>query len=112
MQITEDRIGDVLVVDVKGRLDSATSPAFETFLLKKIDGGDTRVVLDLAALEYVSSAGLRVFMMAARRLKVVQGRVAVCALQPSVQEVFEISGFTSLFAAFADRHAAAASVSA
>jgi len=110
MQITEDTIGDVLILGVSGRLDVSTAATFEALVLQKIDTGTTRMVLDLKSLQYISSAGLRGFMVAARRLKGVQGRIAVCALPPAIQEIFEISGFTALFPAFADRQAAAAGV--
>jgi anti-anti-sigma factor len=106
MQISEERIDDVLTVGLKGRLDATTSKSVEDFLLKQIDAGDRLFVLDLSGLDYISSIGLRVFMMAAKRLKVVKGKIVVCALPAPIKEVFEISGFTSLFPMFDDRAAA------
>lgn len=108
MQISEDKNGDVLTVGLKGRLDAATSKTVEEFLLKKIDAGEKHLVLDLAQLDYISSVGLRVFMMAAKRLKIVQGKIVVCSLQPPIKQVFEIAGFTNLFPMFDTREAAAA----
>jgi anti-anti-sigma factor len=110
MQISEDKNGDVLMVGLKGRLDAATSKTVEEFLLKKIDAGEKKLVLDLSGLDYISSVGLRVFMMAAKRLKVVQGKVVVCALSAPIKQVFEIAGFTNLFPMFDTRDAAAAAV--
>lgn len=110
MQISEDKNGDVLTVGLKGRLDAATSKTVEEFLLKKIDAGEKRLVLDLSGLDYISSVGLRVFMMAAKRLKVVQGKIVVCALSAPIKQVFEIAGFTNLFPMFDTREAAAAGV--
>jgi len=110
MKIAEEKSGDVLVVELRGRLDAATSRDVETFLLQKIDAGDRLLVLDLAGLEYISSIGLRVFMMAAKRVRVVDGKVVVCALQPAIQEVFTIAGFSALFTAFETRAVAAASL--
>jgi anti-anti-sigma factor len=106
MHITEERITEVLTIRLKGRLDASTSKSVEDFLLKQIDAGERVFVLDLGHLEYISSVGLRVFMMAAKRLKVVQGKIVVCSLPAPIKEVFEISGFTSLFAMFDDRDAA------
>jgi anti-sigma B factor antagonist len=106
MQISEQKINDVLAIGLKGRLDAATSKSVEDFLLKQIDAGDRLFVLDLRELEYISSVGLRVFMMAAKRLKVVQGKIVVSSLSAPIKEVFEISGFTSLFLMFDDRDAA------
>ena len=110
MQISEDKNGDVLTVALKGRLDAATSKTVEEFLLRKIDAGEKHLVLDLSQLEYISSVGLRVFMMAAKRLKVVQGKIVVCSLTPTIKQVFEIAGFTNLFPMFDSRDAAAAGV--
>jgi len=106
MHISEERITEVLTIGLKGRLDANTSKSVEEFLLKQIDAGERVFVLDLTHLEYISSVGLRVFMMAAKRLKVVQGKIVVCSLPGPIKEVFEISGFTSLFAMFDDRDAA------
>jgi anti-sigma B factor antagonist len=106
MQISEERTADVLTVGLKGRLDASTSKSVEDFLLKQIDAGSRLFVLDLGGLEYISSVGLRVFMMAAKRLKVVKGKIVVCSLSAPIKEVFEISGFTSLFPMFDDRAAA------
>ncbi|MGE0043715.1 MAG: STAS domain-containing protein [Vicinamibacterales bacterium] len=110
MQISEAKVDQVLVVGLKGRLDGTTSKAVEEQLLRKIDGGERWLVLDLAELEYISSVGLRVFMMAAKRLKVAQGKVVVCALTPSINQVFEIAGFLGLFPAFETRDQAVASL--
>ena len=53
-------------------------------------------MLDLGRLDYISSAGLRVVLIAAKRLKSVGGALVLCTLNPSVREVFEISGFASI----------------
>lgn len=110
MQISEEKNGDVLTVGLKGRLDSASSKTVEEFLLKKIDAGEKWLVLDLSQLDYISSVGLRVFMMGAKRLKVVQGKIVVCSLTGPIKQVFEIAGFTNLFPMFDSREAAAAGV--
>ena len=106
MQISEEKIVDVLAVGLKGRLDGNTSKSVEDYLLKQIDAGERVFVLDLTHVDYISSVGLRVFMVAAKRLKVVQGRIVVCSLQGPIKQVFEISGFTTLFPMFDDRESA------
>ena len=62
--------------------------------------GGGAIVLDLSALEYVSSAGLRCFMLASRQAKAQHGRIFVAALQPMVSEIFEISHFNLVFQVF------------
>jgi anti-anti-sigma factor len=106
MQISEEKIADVLAVRLKGRLDATTSKSVEEYLLKQIDAGERIFVLDLAHLDYISSVGLRVFMVAAKRLKVLQGRMVICALQVPIRQLFEISGFATMFPMFEDRDAA------
>jgi anti-sigma B factor antagonist len=111
MTISEDKVGQVLAIGLKGRLDAATSKTVEDFLLRKIDAGEKFLVLDLGGLDYVSSVGLRVFMMTAKRLKVAQGKIAVSSLQSSVKQVFEIAGFQNLFPMYGSRDEAVSGLS-
>jgi anti-anti-sigma factor len=110
MQIVEEKLGTVLVVTLKGRLDAATSKAVEDRLLSLIEGGDVRLVIDLEQLDYISSVGLRVLMLTAKRLRTANGAIVVCALQPTVQQVFEIAGFITIFRIFPNREAAVAAI--
>ncbi len=96
MNIVETMQGAVRVLRLEGRLDALTSPAVEARIEALLGGGDIRLAVDCGGLEYVSSAGLRVFLATAKRVKVVQGYLALGALRPSVQEIFEIAGFASV----------------
>lgn len=80
-----------------GRLDSASSGDLEAMLVEQLDAGCTGVVLDLSELDYVSSAGLRVILMAGKRLRVAGGRLVLARMRESVRDLFEMSGFLSLF---------------
>jgi anti-anti-sigma factor len=109
------RYGNVLVLGVAGRLDQDNSDAFRADVTPHIekaarDGGV--VVLDLSRLEYVSSAGLRCFMLASRQAKAQHGRILVAALQPMVAEIFQISHFHLVFELFASVRDALAAASA
>ena len=95
LEIREDRRAAGLLVSPVGRIDSNTSGELERILLSK--GAEPRLVVDLSGVEYVSSAGLRVFLMLARKVKAGGGRLALCALPPSVKQVFDLAGFTTLF---------------
>ena len=81
---------------VLGRLDSSTAPVLEKALLGLLEQDGARVLVDFAALGYVSSAGLRVVLMAAKQARLVKGRLVLCELQPHVADVFEMSGFTRI----------------
>jgi anti-anti-sigma factor len=97
MVLDHTRFGDVVVVALKGRVDHATAEGLRDALRPVLDrcaAGADRVVLDLAAVDYISSAGLRVLMLAARQAKAQQGFLAVAAPQPLVLEILEISKFT------------------
>lgn len=103
MNVTSRRYGSAAVLRVSGRLDQDTCEAFRGDLMKEVEaaaraGGG--VVLDLSGLEYVSSAGLRCFMLASRQAKQHQMKIFVAALQPMVREIFEISHFNLVFQVF------------
>jgi anti-sigma B factor antagonist len=103
VQVEAHRYADVLVVTVDGRIDYVNAEEFKTSLMPHLNHGTTggnQVVLDLSRLEYISSAGLRVLMIAAREAKAKQGRLIAVALQPVVREIFEISKFTLVFQLF------------
>ena len=103
MNVTSRRFANAVVVRAAGRLDQDTCETFRGDLLKYVDeavNGGGAIVLDLSALEYVSSAGLRCFMLASRQAKAQHGRIFVAALQPMVSEIFEISHFNLVFQVF------------
>lgn len=116
MKVTSRRYASAAVLQVSGRLDQDTCEAFRAELVGDIDQaarhGDGVVVLDLAALEYVSSAGLRCFMVAAREARERNVRLCVAAPQPMVREIFEISHFNLLLQVFPTVHEALAAASA
>lgn len=97
MEIGEERSEGTLVMAPVGRLDSVTSSELEKRLAARIDAGDRRLVFDMAGVEYISSAGLRVLLMAAKRLKDPSGALVLCGLGPSVRTVLELAGFLPLF---------------
>jgi anti-sigma B factor antagonist/stage II sporulation protein AA (anti-sigma F factor antagonist) len=92
---TREQAG-VLIVSVSGRIDHITSEEFTKSLdplLDRCTQGHPSILLDFSGVDYISSAGLRVLMMASRRAKAQKGVFAIAALQPMVQEVFAISRF-------------------
>lgn len=95
----------MVVVSPQDRLDHVNSEAFfhalESHLANCRPGG-IRLVIDLSDLHYVSSAGLRSFMLAAKQAKVQDGEVVIAGMQSVVREIFEISRFTLLFRVFPD----------
>ena len=115
MNVSSRRFANAVVLRVEGRLDQDTCEGFRADLMKYVDDaareGGT-IVLDLSPLDYVSSAGLRCFMLASRQAKAHHGRIFVAALQPMVSEIFEISHFNLVFQVFPTVREALGAVSA
>ena len=97
MRIGEEKDGRALVIAPEGRVDSVSSSELERLVVSRIDAGEKRLVLDLSAVEYISSAGLRVLLMAAKRLKEPPAGLVLCGMGPSVRTVLELAGFLPLF---------------
>jgi len=103
MNVGSRRYANALVVTVTGRLDQDTCEGFRGELMGFVDDAAQNaggVVLDLSGLEYISSAGLRCFMLASREARAKNARVVVAALQPMVAEIFAISHFNLVFQVF------------
>src|SRR5918993_1364252 len=105
MEIRSAEDGGVMVIGVSGRLDSVTSDALDKEVQTQLAAGRTRLVFDLSALDYISSSGLRVFLLAARALRG-KGSLALAAPQPKVQQVFDIAGMGSMVTIYASTTAA------
>ena len=112
MEITERRTADNVTLGLSGRLDTTTAKAFEETILGLIESGDRRFIIDLAQLDYVNSAGLRVLLSAVKEARQRGGDLRLAGAQQHVQKVLEMSGFTSILKIFADVPAAAASFGA
>ena len=100
MDIQEEKKGQVVIVKVSGRLDSNNSSELEQKISGLIDKNEKMILVDCQCLNYVSSSGLRVFLMGLKKMNTVQGKFMVCSLQDMVKDVFDISGFTSIFPLF------------
>jgi anti-sigma B factor antagonist len=100
MTISVKTTNDVKVLHCEGELDTQTSPDAQEQLNQLIDEGARKVLVNFEKLEYISSAGLHVLLTAAKQLKAVDGELRVCGLNEVVREVFDISGFTTIFKVF------------
>ena len=97
MIVNQARFADVVVLSVAGRVDHATSEELRNALaapLARCGAGQDHLVLDFAGVDYISSAGLRVLMLAAKQASAQKGFLALAAVQPLVREILEISKFT------------------
>ena len=96
MQINTREIDGISVVDLEGRLDTNTSTEAEKALVALVEGGVSKILLNFEKLEFVSSAGLRIILATAKKLKASGGQLQLCTLNEIVQEIFDISGFSTL----------------
>lgn len=101
MNIQTKKNKDALVVTVTGRMDAATSPEFEKGFAELLAKGDKSIIVDLAGLEYVSSAGLRAILTSAKRVNAAKGKLAFVGVKGQIQEVLKISGFLSILTVYA-----------
>lgn len=95
-----DPANDLLIVAIKGELDTNTSSQLEAALQEQLQGGARRIVLDMTAMDYVSSVGLRVCLAYLKKLKAEAGSLMLAGLNEEVQEVFDMAGFSGLFEIF------------
>ena len=112
MEISESRTADIVTLSLSGKLDGTTAKAFEEKILGQIESGDRRFIIDLEQLDYISSAGLRVFALAGKRLDGTNGKLVLCGFKKTipyytlnrredpVREVFDIAGFSSIFSTY------------
>ena len=115
MKLEARTYADTVVVAPEGRLDHDNCEAFRTGLqphLAQAVANRQRIVLDLSGLAYVSSAGLRCFMLAAKEARASGGRIVLAALRPVVAEIFQISRFDLVFELFPSVREALGAVSA
>ena len=98
MNLEQERRDDILILRPRGRLDSNSSPELERVVAEQLEAGPQRVVFDLSALDYISSAGLRVVLLAGKKLRASKGKLVLVGLSDMVREVFDMSGFLTLFA--------------
>jgi anti-sigma B factor antagonist len=110
MEIFETNTNGVVILGVAGRLDASNAPSLEAKLLGLIAGGSQRFVIDCAQLDYISSAGLRTLLVAAKRLNASGGKIVLASLKDQIKEIFDIAGFSSIFHVYRTQDEALAGV--
>jgi len=103
MKLESNTIDTVAVVEMEGNLDTNTSVDAQEHINALIDDGAVKLLVDFAEVDFVSSAGLRVLLATAKRLGGSGGSLRICGLNEAVNEVFEISGFSTILDVFPSR---------
>lgn len=110
IEVAEERDGEALVLLPVGRLDSANARSFESIVMERVDRGEQRLLVDFGRLNFISSSGMRVLLMAAKKLHASEGKLVLCAMPDHIHEVFRISGFDQIIPIRDTRESALAEV--
>lgn len=110
MEITASRTGEHLVLTLTGRMDGTGAQQVTAAIQQNLTDHDVVLIFDLGGVDYLSSAGLRVFQESARKMKERQGRVAVCQIQDFVRRIFTAGGFLRIITEFPTTDAALAAM--
>jgi anti-sigma B factor antagonist len=97
MSITHEIADGVDVVFLDGRIDAQSAPGVNQDICRIMDNGQDKMLISCLNLEYISSAGLRVLITVAKKLKAGRKQLALCNLSEKIHEVFDVSGFTAIF---------------
>lgn len=105
MEFSAQQIADVTLIRVEGRIDHKTAKDFENALKPHLDecvaGKNNKILMDLGGVDFMTSAGLRVLMIASKKMcSEPKGEIAVAALQPKIEEIFNISRFNLVLKIF------------
>jgi len=109
MEIQDRQVDGVTVISLKGSIDAVTAPKVTEFIQDQIAKGNIKLVADLSGVDYTSSAGLRVLLGAVKETRAQSGDIRLAGIQPDVQKVLNLSGFTNILKVFDEVDAAVAS---
>jgi anti-sigma B factor antagonist/stage II sporulation protein AA (anti-sigma F factor antagonist) len=98
LQIVLEQIENRIILRIDGRVDAASAPILERKLLGLIDENHLHLLLDFTQVDYLSSAGMRVLLSAAKKLKEKQGDLVIFSLVDEVKEVIKMAGFDKILA--------------
>lgn len=96
LEVLSKTVNDIVVFELSGSLDTNTAPEAEAKINDQLAAGIKKIVINLVSTKYVSSAGLRVFLATAKKITAIGGAVKLCAPNEIVQEILDISGFSSI----------------
>jgi serine/threonine-protein kinase RsbW len=106
MNITSKSIEQGVLVTIDGRIDTTNYNVFENAMNQLFEENVNAIFLDCSGLSYISSSGLRVFLTVQKKMMSTGGKFLLFAMQPTIKEIFDISGFSSIFSIFDTEDAA------
>ena len=108
MEIRTNEVAGITFVYLKGEIKSTTSGEVMDSLVNLVKGGADKLLLNIKGVDFISSAGLRSILVAAKLLKNSNGQMKICGANESVKKVLETSGFTSLVSLYPNENEALA----
>jgi len=106
MNLKETTTDRAVIIEIEGRLDTTNFSQLENKIMGNVDAGKINILVDCSDMDYVSSSGLRIFLMSLKKITSLNGQFVLCGLQENIREIFEISGFTSIFRIYNTREEA------
>lgn len=97
MKIDEREVNDICFISISGRIEAADANELQTKLDSIMAKNRLKIIVNLSKLEYISSSGLRVLLIALKNQKQKHGFIEVASLQPFVEKIFRKTGFDRVF---------------
>lgn len=111
MDIQDKQVDDVTIITIKGSIDALTAPKITEYINGLVSNGNIKLVANFSGVDYTSSAGLRVLLGAIKETRSKGGNLYLVDIQPDVEKVLNLSGFTSILKVFPDNDSAVNSFS-
>ena len=106
MNITTQKTDEGVLVQVEGRIDTTNYNEFESAMNEVFKENVNQICLDCSGLNYISSSGLRIFLTVQKKMMAQGGKFKLFAMQAAIKEIFDISGFSSIFSIYPDHESA------
>jgi len=100
MEIIQNIKEEITIINLIGRLDTTNYQELEKALLELINNKQIKIAVNCSQLDYISSSGLRILLMGLKKISGSGGTFVLCCLKDNIREIFEISGFNSIFEIF------------
>ncbi len=97
MEFVDEKKNQIAVVRLIGRIDSVSAKQFEEKIVSVLDAGETSLLVDFSQCDFINSTGLRVLLLAAKKVQPKHGSIAICGLTEYLHELFRIAGISNLF---------------
>lgn len=106
MEIIQEKNDGVIILQLKGRFDAGTSSDLENGIIPLIADGLKGMAIDFSQLDYINSSGLRIVLMAAKKISKVGGKMVLFSMKDHIKEVFDMTGFSSIIPVVQSRNEA------